>query len=215
LVALGFGVPLGVGLVRLRAHRGLVLLPALVTCAFTVWLAATNIKPYNVRYVSVALPAFLLVVAFGWSVLSRRMQAVTAVAALATSVWACGNYLFEPRYGRDDVRGAVAYVARHAHGADAVVQISLTAMLRHYYTQLGPRPVHPPAAALRDAGAAAAFVRAQVPSTGVVWYLECRPEAIDPAGVLRSSLQSLATGTEMTEFVGVRVYRCEIPVPAP
>ena len=211
LVALGFGVPLVVGLARMRAHRGLVLLPALVTCAFTVWLAAANIKPYNVRYLSVAFPAFLLVVALGWSVMSRRTRAVTGVAALAASLWACGNYLWVPRYGRDDVRGAVAYAAGHAGREDAVVQISLTAMLRHYYTQLGARPVHPPAAATHSAEAATAFARAQVPESGVVWYLECRPEAIDPAGVLRKSLQALATDSEVADFVGVRVYRFAIP----
>jgi hypothetical protein len=207
LVALGFGVPFVAGLVHARRGRALLIVPALVVIGFTVWLAATNVKPYNVRYLSVALPAFLMLVAAGWWRLGRRLRAVTAAAALGASLWSCANYLWVPRYGRDDVRGAVAWVAARAGPEDAIVQIALTAALRHYYTELGSRPVHPPAAATSDLEAATAFVRQQAPPGGVVWYLECRPEALDPTGVLRRSLQAQAARAETTDFVGVRVHR--------
>jgi len=210
LVALGFAVPFAFGLARWRARRSLLVVPALATAAFTVWLAATNIKPYNVRYVSVALPAFVLLVAGGWWSLPRRLRMLTGTAALAASVWSCANALFVPRYGRDDVRGAVAYTAARAGSDDAIVQISLTAMLRHYYTALGARPVHPPAPATADTAAAAAFVCAHVPANGVVWYLECRPEAIDPAGILRKTWIAAATAHETADFVGVRVHRFQL-----
>ncbi len=207
LVLLGFGVPFAAGLWRERRGRGLLLVPALVTCGWTVWLAATNVKPYNVRYLSVAVPAFLLMVVAGWQVLPRRLRAVAVAAACVASLWSCANYLFMPRYGRDDARGAVHYVATHAGPEDPVVQISLTLAMRSYYRDLGARPVHPPAAAFADLDAATRYVQAFAPAGGVLWYFECRPEAIDPKGALRKALRVRALSEEMTPFVGIRVHR--------
>jgi hypothetical protein len=164
-------------------------------------------KPYNVRYLSVTLPAFLLLVALGFAGLRQRWRWVAAGAAFVASAWSCANYLFVPRYGRDDVRGAVAYVASRARPADALLQLSLTAMVEKYYTQLSPPPVHPPAAAATDPAAASEFVRGLAGPSGVLWYLECRPEALDPSGILRRTLYDLAPGPEIADFVGVRVYR--------
>jgi hypothetical protein len=211
LVVVGFGVPFVLGLARRWRDCGLLIVPALVVIGFTVWLAATNMKPYNVRYLSVTLPAFLLLVALGFAELRQRWRWLAAAAALVASVWSCANYLFVPRYGRDDVRGAVAYVASRARPEDAVLQLSLTAMLEKYYTQLAPRPVHPPGVAATDPAAARQFVRGLVSPGGTLWYLECRPEALDPSGVLRQSLYDLAPGPEITDFVGVRVYRFSLP----
>jgi mannosyltransferase len=209
LVALGFGVPLVAGLVRTRrrAGWGLVLLPVLATVGFTIWLAAANMKPYNVRYLSVLLPAFLLWVAWGLLHLPRRWGVACATAAVVASAWSCANYLFVPRYGRDEVREAVHYVAAHADPEDAVLQISLTGILRTYYTALGPRPVHPPARAFASVGAAEAYLDEILDAAPVVWYLECRPQGIDPRGVLPRALAARATSQSVTPFAGVRVHR--------
>jgi hypothetical protein len=211
LLVIGFGVPFVLGFVRRRRDCGLLIVPALVVIGFTVWLAATNMKPYNVRYLSVTLPAFLLLVALGFVELRQRWRWIAAGAAFVASVWSCANYLFVPRYGRDDVRGAVAYVASRARPDDAVLQLSLTAMVEEYYTQLSPPPVHPPGAAATDPAAAREFVRGLAGPSGVLWYLECRPEALDPNGVLRQTLYDLAPGPEIVDFIGVRVYRFSMP----
>lgn len=210
LVLAGFAVPLLCGVWRERRGRGLLLVPALVTAGWTVWFAATNVKPFNVRYLSVAFPAFLLFVAAGSGWMARRWRTLVLAAAFAASLWSCGNYLFVPRYGRDDARGAVQYVAQHAAAPDVIVQISLTATLRHYYRDLGTRPVHPPAEASRDLAAATKYFAALVPGDGVVWYLECRPLGIDPNGVLRKALQARATAQERRSFVGITVHRFRV-----
>jgi mannosyltransferase len=207
LVVIGFGLPLGVGLARQRHGRGLLIVPAVVTAAWVVWVAATNVKPFNVRYLSVALPAFLLFVTAGLAALPRRLAAITAAAALVVSVASSWNYLFVPRYGRDDVRGVVRYVAEHAAPEDAILQISLTDALRYYYRGLGTRPVHPPASATRDMEKATAFLKEFAPQAGVVWYLECRPLAIDPNGALRKALESRTISSELRPFTGIRLRR--------
>jgi mannosyltransferase len=212
LAVLGFGVPFLTGLLTRRRGpwHGLLVVPALVTLGITIWLAAANMKPYNVRYLSVLLPGFLLFVARGLEVLPRRLGAVCAVLALLLSLWSCGNYLFVPRYGRDDVRGAVDYVAAQAAPTDAVLQVSLTGPMRYYYNRLGTRPVHPPDAALASPAAAREFVARTAAGATTVWYLECRAPAVDPGSVLLKTLQSLSHEHSTQFFVGVRVHRFEL-----
>jgi hypothetical protein len=204
-IALGFGLPLVCGILRKHSDRGLLLLPAVATAGFTVWLAAANMKPFNVRYLAVVAPAFWIWTALGIASLPRRYGHLVLAIALAVSAWSCWNYLFVPRYARDDVRGAVRFVAAHAAPEDAIVQLSLTAALRWYYDDLGGRPVHPPALA-GDAVAAEFAARAsgQAP---VTWYLECRPESLDPDGRLRRAFEAGSIASETTSFVGIRVHR--------
>jgi hypothetical protein len=115
-----------------------------------------------------------------------------------------------PRYGRDDVRGAVRFVSAQAGPSDAIVQVALSGSLRWYYDDLGTRPVHPPASALADAGAAQEFANTIASGAPVVWYLECRPESLDPRGLLRAALANRAKRVETTSFVGIRVHRYDV-----
>ena len=209
LVGLAFGVPLVFGIWRAGGPgRGLLLAPP---CRLvTVWLAAANMKPYNVRYLSVLLPAFLLFAAVGCWRLPRRWGATTAATMLVIGLVSSWNYLFVARYGRDDVRGAVAYVADHASPDDAIVQISLTGALRYYYDRLGKRPVHPPASATASPDAARAWLDSQLAGRKVAWYLECRPQGIDPGGVLRKTLQSMSHTSTTTSVVGIRIHRFDL-----
>ncbi|MFQ5666146.1 MAG: glycosyltransferase family 39 protein [Candidatus Binatia bacterium] len=81
--------------------------PALL--AFGVALAS-NVT-YQARYSSVALPAFLLLVALGCLSLKRsaaRWGAIAAVAACFASSLA--NYYWDPHYAKEDAKGAVAYI---------------------------------------------------------------------------------------------------------
>lgn len=206
LVVLGFGVSFVFGL---RGAPGWLVAPALSTLAFTVWLAAANMKPFNVRYLSVLLPVFLLIVASGGSRLPRRWAFAVAIAMFVVSIGSCFNYLFVARYARDDVRGAVRYVARHADASDVVLQISLTGLMRYYYDDLGARPVHPPASAFASAEAARDYAAGVRTRAGAVWYLESRPEAIDPAGRLLAALGGQASGVAEVKFTGVTVHRFE------
>jgi hypothetical protein len=136
-IAFGFGLPFVVGLLRRGRDRGLLLLPSIATALFIVWLAAANMKPFNVRYLAVVAPAFWIWVAMGITALPRRLGQVVLVCALAASAWSSWNYFFVPRYGRDDVRGAARFVAAHAGPTDPIVQIALTGALRWYYDDLG------------------------------------------------------------------------------
>jgi hypothetical protein len=163
----------------------------------------------------VALPAFLLLVAVGLVRLPWRAHGVAAVCAASVALWSCFNYHFVARYGRDDVRGVVDWVAEHAAADDAIVQISLSGPLLHYYDRLGTRWTHPPDAVESSAAAAAAFVDEVVAGRGGarpgrVWYLECRPEALDPQGHLRRALEARASAVLRRDFTGIRLYRYDV-----
>ena len=206
LVSVGFGVPLVLAVARHWQRACPLLVPSLVVCAITLWLAAANIKPFNARYLSVLQPGFLGLVALGLLSLQRQWRALAITAALAASLWSSANYLFVPRYGRDDTRGVVAYLRAHAGPRDLVLHINLGFSLA-YYAELNqeirladPGSGDSPAAARRYLDR----IRGDAP---VLWYLECRPEKLDPEGHLRRACAEGAVSTSMWQFTGIRVYR--------
>lgn len=211
LVLFGFGVPLVAALSRRASWPAAAVLvgPGLVVVGFTLWLAAANMKPFNARYLSVLQPAFLALVAQGLCTLQRRWRALVGVAVGAVSLWSCGNYLFVPRYGRDDTRGVVEYLQAHAGARDLVLHINLLFTLR-YYDRL-PQQIRLAEPGSGDSPAAARqYLDRIVDDAPVLWYLECRPEKLDPHGYLRQACAERAVESETRPFVGIRVHRFEL-----
>src|SRR5690348_1547555 len=103
--------------------------------AFTVAGTLLTRHPFNVRYVIVSLPPFLLVMAEGLMAAQRRFVRGGAVAAvMLISVLALRNYFFEPRYFREDNRAAGAFLAENAASGDLVVaDAPYTALNLRYY----------------------------------------------------------------------------------
>jgi uncharacterized membrane protein len=211
LVVIGFGVPLAAGVTSRKAWpaAGLAFAVAASVVGFTLWLAATNMKPYNVRYLSVLLPLFLLFCACGLLRLGRGWRLVAGCAALVVSVWSCSNYLFVPRYGRDDTRGVVEYVLEAAAPEDLVLHINLGYSLA-YYDQLPQRVrlAGPGSGASRVA--AREYLDTLLTGVGTLWYLESRPEKLDPQAHLRDACHERASESETSHFVGIRVHRFEL-----
>ncbi len=206
LVCCGFGVALVVALARHWARVLPLVVPSLVVSGITLWLAAANIKPFNARYLSVLQPGFLGLVALGLLSLHRRWRAFATSAALVASLWSSANYLFVPRYGRDDTRGVVEHLRARAGPRDLILHINLGFSLA-YYAQLsqeirladpGSGDSHASARRYLD------HIRGDAP---VLWYLECRPEKLDPDGHLRRACAEGAGTTSTWQFTGIRVYR--------
>ena len=160
-------------------------------------------------------PAFLALVAQGMWTLRWRWRAVVGGAAAAASLWSCANYLFVPRYGRDDTRGVVAYLAAHAGPRDLVLHINLGFSLRYYdRLQQEIRLAEPGSGDSPEA--ARRYLDRIVGDAPVLWYLECRPEKLDPHGYLRAACAERATASATRAFVGIQVHRFELASrPAP
>jgi 4-amino-4-deoxy-L-arabinose transferase-like glycosyltransferase len=102
---------------------------------FAVLGATVTAHPYNVRYVLLSLPAFLIVLAtgvLGRSRLEVRLAGMSFLAIL--SLAALVNYYVQPRYHRDDNRGATAFLNANAErGALVIASAPYTVLaLRHY-----------------------------------------------------------------------------------
>lgn len=147
LVSLASGASAQTGMtVALRARRQAVpvlLLSLLLLPVAALWLVTLRIPLFQARYLIMALPFYLVMVAGGIYWLGRRRVILSSlpVAALAIStiVALSGvNYSNEPQ--KEDWRGALAYVQDHARLRDLIVVFPgyLESAVDVYYRPGGP-----------------------------------------------------------------------------
>lgn len=108
---------------RFPAGRIPVTLWLVFPVAFAAVGALVTVHPFNVRYTIISfLPALVLMVVGVDAVRGRSLRAATWIAMAA--VWALSlfGYYTDPRYARDDNRGAAAFLTAHG-GTDAVVVV--------------------------------------------------------------------------------------------
>ena len=96
-------------------------------------LALLNIKPFNVRYVAVMLPALVVTMSAGVAVLPVRRGAWIWGGVVLFSLLSLGNYYFVPEYWREDVRGAASYVTAHESPGDIVLVPVVRDVFVHYF----------------------------------------------------------------------------------
>ena len=122
---------------RSRRLFSMVALWLLVPIGFAVAGTLLTRHPFNVRYVVLAFPAFVVLVAMGilaHSATGWRAFAVGAVGVVG--VVSLGNYFLDPRYYREDNRSAGAFLAAHAAPGDLVVaDAPYTARNLEYYAR--------------------------------------------------------------------------------
>jgi mannosyltransferase len=99
---------------------GYTFIPLLIIYALSLW------KPlYHVRYVFLYSPAFYILLALGIARIASRVSRFTFYALLLLFFGACAfsiyNFWFEPKYAKDDLRGAVNYLAEHWRPGDAIL----------------------------------------------------------------------------------------------
>ncbi|MBI5302084.1 MAG: glycosyltransferase family 39 protein [Chloroflexi bacterium] len=104
---------------------GYTFVPLAIIYALSLW------KPlYHVRYVFTYSPAFYILLAVGIARLSamniewRKYAISLLLGALvfgAAVVYSDYNFWFEPRYAKDDLRGAVHYLSEHWRPGDAIL----------------------------------------------------------------------------------------------
>src|SRR5205085_5814072 len=88
----------------------------------------------NVRYIILALPAFLVVLSVGVLALRSGARVVAMSALVLVSVYSLRNYFFDARYSREDNRAAGAYLAANAVPSDTVIaDAPYTALNLQYY----------------------------------------------------------------------------------
>ncbi len=172
-------------------------------------LAARNIKPFNPRYVIAVLPAYLLILAAGIDALPRRAGLYLLIGWLAFTGLGVYRYHFVPRYGREDVRGAVRLIESRESGQDFILVPTVYDVFQWYYR--GHDPVYPYWWSHSDSSLEKVEERlaAMEPTRRFIWYVRCRPWHDDPNGWLLAALKEQAVSRALFELPGVEVFLFE------
>jgi uncharacterized membrane protein len=123
----------------LRHNRSLfwtILLWFLFPCAFGILGSVFTRHPFNVRYIILSFPAFVIFLAVGvFYIKSSYIRIMSFSIIIVVSTFSLMNYYFDERYHRDNNRAAGQYLTTHALPDDLVlVSAAYTAPnLRYYY----------------------------------------------------------------------------------
>jgi hypothetical protein len=202
------------GLMQLRRHSGtasFVLLWLGVPIALVFMASAmTSFGVYNVRYVGVALPAYLLILAAGICDLRQpKIQFGLLAAVLIVNGLALGNYYFDTRYARADARAAAQYLESALEAGDVIVAVGNPMALRYYYK--GGLPIHVIDARGAKGSVVAQNLRELANAHNRLWLVEIRAWETDPQARVKAGLENLARPGDHKTFPGVEIYSYQVP----
>ncbi|MBI5711334.1 MAG: glycosyltransferase family 39 protein [Candidatus Eisenbacteria bacterium] len=207
LTALVFGAlgVLGLAAVARRRRFADLLLWALVPALVVSFFAARNFKVFHPRYLAVAQPAFLLVLAAGVADLGVRRRVLAAAAVALLWGASLGHHYFDPRYGKEDYRGAARLVAEQGRAGEQVLAVGAEDPVSYYYR--GPLRVDRLwlGFASRPDRLAEKLDEKLAGARGT-WVVLSRPEDLDPRGVFARMLDGGFPDAARHRLEGVRVW---------
>lgn len=188
-------------------HRSSILFVLLYLLApvAAILLLSTGNPKFNPRYLMLASPGLILLLAGGLALPWRlsftinhssftihhflRLLSLAGLAALLLIFgYATRNWFADPAFTKDDWRGAVAYVKSQLQPDEAVVLVSGHAYPAWHYYAPDIEPLRLPAIetlnvnALLDLGAAAALNQGLAGRRGA-WLVQWQDNVVDPTGV--------------------------------
>jgi len=204
--AVVFGLLLVLGL-RTLARRGRLadtllwlVAPALVVSYF----AANNFKVFNPRYLAVSLPCVLLVLAAAFAALGPRARLGFGTAVALLWMLSLGRMAFDPAYGRDDYRAALAHVRAGFLPGERVLAVGAPEPVEWYGRGLPVARWWLGFAAVPERMASRLQDSlAVVPGT---WIVCSRSEDLDPEGRFARWLDERVAPAERMSASGVRVW---------
>jgi 4-amino-4-deoxy-L-arabinose transferase-like glycosyltransferase len=181
------------------------LLYLLVPLIFTFVLNWQNAKVFNVRYVLLGYPAFVCFLAIGLDALPRRFSFAMTTVVLATFLISDGNYYFDGRYAREDVRGAVRYVEERIEPDECFFAPSVNGVVMHYYQ--GYEEVYAvfnPPGQTRDR--VDTKLERMFAGCNSFWYIRARTWVDDRDGYVLERVEERYRQTELVYFDGVELF---------
>ena len=183
VTALVFGALVALGLRALARRRRLgdgllwLLAPALLVS----YMALHNFKVFHPRYLAVAAPGFILLLAAAFADLRPRGRWVAGLAVGALWSVSLVQHYVSPRYAREDYRTVAARIVAEARPGELILAANTADLMFYYYR--GSLPVRS-----FWLGFAADSARLEdkldeaMSGTRGVWGVMSRPEALDPRG---------------------------------
>lgn len=169
-------------------------------------LALSYVSPkFNARYVMVAHPALLLILAGGLAVLWERrgiylgnlvrgtLATLALLFLLCIAVYANYNAYVDPAFTRADFRGAIRYVRKHVASDETIILISGHIYpIFDYYAPGVERHLLPDSPTLDTTRtldyAIADDLNDWLTGRGGVWVVRWQDEVVDPVGYLTAML---------------------------
>ncbi|HSN74646.1 MAG TPA: glycosyltransferase family 39 protein [Anaerolineae bacterium] len=199
----------------LHASTLFVLLYLLVPITGILLLSTSNPK-FNPRYLMLASPALVLLLAGGLSLpfrsplaihhspfpinhFSRLLSLLSLAALLAIFAFSIRNWFADPAFTKDDWRGAVAYVKSQLQPDEAVLLVSGHAYPAWRYYAPDVDPLRLPAIETLDVNAvlnlesAAAALDEGLAGTEGAWLVQWQDEVVDPTGATAFLLDALGS----------------------
>jgi hypothetical protein len=220
LAAVSFGLAFVLGLLSLRDRKRLLLLLLiwlLVPLGIVALFAVKNFKPFNPRYVMVAYPAYVLLLAQGlrWprraGVLRKSIAVVLAALILLSATLSLGNHYYVKRYWKDDFRSAGAVLNSELARGDVVFTEGTYEPLIYYCrTPVTFRPLLP--GILSDDTTLRNFVLQKSLGAGRVWLVTARVWNLDPERKVLGLFEQLFVIQNEYNFRGVDL-RLYVPTP--
>jgi mannosyltransferase len=165
---------------------------------------------YNVRYVAMSFPAYVLILSAGIaSVRQSLFQGVLLAAVLLANGLSLANYYFDPRYSREDTRSAARYLETAANSGDAIVIVGSSVAFRHYYKRESPI-VTLGKAVINDRAALAGRIQELEKAHNHLWLVSIRPWNTDPKGIALTMLNDRYTPAGRQELPGVEIYSYQL-----
>jgi len=208
ILAVLYGGLLFCGLIALRGYRDARLLLVLwvsvpVLCTFGI--AKSLDIFYDVRYVAMVLPAYLLLVGAGIvGFQSRAFQTILLCAVLAVHFLALRNYYSDPQYAREDARSAGRFLESAAGPKDAILVVGTLSSLPYYYK--GSLPL----VSFSNVGEGAQPLSERLwkftADRDRIWLVQIRPWQMDRAGKVKAELDGTLALVQSQSFPGVEIY---------
>jgi mannosyltransferase len=178
-------------------------LPALGIAA----VAVLGLKAYNPRYLAVSQPVFLLVLAEGIRRIGGRRRAwgVAVAAALVIPMavgWA--QQTFNPRYGREDYRGAGTWLEGRTRPGDLILQEGVVGVVGRYYRGPAEISAYYPIF-FEEPGGGRARLNRLIAGHPRVWWVGARLWYVDPSGKVVGWLAGEGTPVGSWEHGGIEV----------
>jgi uncharacterized membrane protein len=222
----GFGQETGPSNNPLRASRFARCAPTLFVLLYllvpvtSILLLSTGNPKFNPRYLMLASPGLVLLLAGGLALpfrrplrinrspftinhFSRLLSLLSLAALLAIFAFSIRNWFIDPAFTKDDWRGAVAYVKSQLQPDEAVILVSGHAYPAWRYYAPDAAPVRLPQIETLDVNAVlgletAATLNAELAGRRGAWLVQWQDEVVDPNGVVPFLLDTVGDAQPVT-----------------